>query len=66
MSSGKYIRKPRDPSQSKNVTIDAELVQTLNEAADGLQGKFGFRPTLSQTIHYLIKRLKQEQADAEA
>jgi hypothetical protein len=40
----------------KNVSLDAEMVIMLNEAADKLQTKFGFRPTLSQTIKYLIQQ----------
>lgn len=38
----------------KNVTLDADLIEALNAAADKLRGKFGFRPTLSQTVRYLI------------
>jgi hypothetical protein len=40
----------------KNVTIDAELVELLNQQADELKTVFGFRPTLSQTLRYLLNK----------
>lgn len=43
---------------SKNVTLDADLQDALNEIADKLAGRLGFRPTLSQTIRHLINREK--------
>jgi hypothetical protein len=41
--------------QVKNVTLDADLVEALNATAERLEAKFGFRPTLSQTVRHLIK-----------
>jgi hypothetical protein len=38
----------------RNVTLDADLIEALNAAADKLRPKFGFRPTLSQTVRYLV------------
>jgi hypothetical protein len=55
------MQKKREASAAKvngprwrNVTLDADLVQSLNGAADRLRQKFGFRPTLSQTVRYLV------------
>jgi len=39
----------------KNVTIDADLVDLLNVKCDDLEKTFGFRPTISQALRYLIK-----------
>jgi len=41
---------------SKNITVDDELVTLLNTMADRLVSVLGFRPTLSQTLRYLIKQ----------
>lgn len=46
-------RKP-----SKNITLDADIQDALNEVADKLAGRLGFRPTLSQTLRHLINREK--------
>jgi hypothetical protein len=44
-----------DKKKYKNITVDGDLVETLNSMADELVEQFGFRPTLSQTIRYLVK-----------
>ena len=41
---------------TKNITVDADLVDVLNDCADKLEVKFGFRPTLSQTLRHLVKK----------
>lgn len=41
---------------TKNITLDAELQDRLNGVADGLQTAFGFRPTLSQTVLYVLNK----------
>jgi hypothetical protein len=43
-------------AKTKNVTVDADLVELLNVAADRLEEKLGFRPSLSQTLRHLIKQ----------
>ena len=43
-------------AQTKNITVDADLVEGLNGIADALERIFGFRPTLSQTLRHLIKK----------
>jgi len=45
-------------AQTKNLTLDADLVEALNVAADELAKVFGFRPTLSQTVRHLIKKAR--------
>jgi hypothetical protein len=47
---------------TKNISVDAELVDGLNRAADRLEAKFGFRPTLSQTLHHLLKQIKTDES----
>jgi hypothetical protein len=46
-------------AQTKNLTLDADLVEALNAAADKLAMEFGFRPTLSQTVRYMIRKIGQ-------
>jgi hypothetical protein len=46
-----------EKAQTKNITVDADLVEILNKTADRLVNSLGFRPTLSQTIRYVIKKL---------
>jgi len=40
---------------TRNVTLDADLVGALNVKADELETLFGFRPTHSQTLRFLLK-----------
>jgi 3'-phosphoadenosine 5'-phosphosulfate sulfotransferase len=46
----------RSKAKVKNITIDADLVEILNDACARLEQQFGFRPTLSQALHYLLKQ----------
>jgi hypothetical protein len=41
--------------ETKNITVDADLIEVINNVADKLEAAFGFRPTLSQTLRHLIK-----------
>lgn len=41
--------------KTKNITVDADLVEKIGALADSLEEKFGFRPTISQTLRHLIK-----------
>lgn len=43
--------------KTKNVTLDADLVDALNASCDKLEIEFGFRPTLSQAVRHLIKKV---------
>lgn len=49
-------------SKTKNVTLDADLVEMLNDAADRIASELGFRPTLSQTVRYLLKKAAADAA----
>lgn len=42
-------------NKSKNITVDAEILDMLNAVRDDLEKKFGFRPTHSQTLRWLIR-----------
>jgi hypothetical protein len=53
--------RARSKTKVKNITIDADLVEALNDACDRLEKKFGFRPTMSQTLRYLIKHIDKEE-----
>ncbi len=55
MPAGRKKLPEDQKKQTKNVSIDAELVVDLNAVADQLKDRLGFRPTLSQTLRYLIK-----------
>jgi hypothetical protein len=39
----------------KNISVDADLVEMINRISDKLVEPLGFRPTVSQTLRYLIK-----------
>jgi hypothetical protein len=38
----------------RNITIEADVLPTLHEVMDHLEKELGFKPTLSQTVRYLI------------
>ena len=42
----------------KNMSVDPEIVEKIREVSDELDEKFGFRPTVSQTIKFLINNYK--------
>jgi hypothetical protein len=57
--------KPRPPetlasATRKNVSLDAEAQQALSSVAEKLERKFGFRPTLTQTVLWLASRTPEE------
>lgn len=43
--------------KTKNITIVAQLVEALNGTADSLKDTLGFRPSISETLHYMLKQL---------
>jgi len=47
------------PKVWKNVTMDSKAAEMLGLAGTALSEKFGFRPTTSQTICYLIKHYER-------
>lgn len=52
----KEYRK-RSQAKTKNITIDADLVQMIANAQDALEGELGFRPTQSQLLRFLLKKV---------
>lgn len=52
----KAAAKARSKEKTKNITLDADLFELLNSKASSLEADFGFRPTLSQTVRYLIAK----------
>ena len=43
---------------TKNITVDADLVEILNELADQMSEQLGFRPSLSQALRHLVHKYK--------
>ena len=40
----------------KNITVDADIIDILNTKAAELEDMFGFKPTVSQTLRYVLKK----------
>lgn len=51
---GRPRMTPEQRKATRNVTLDADLLDALNTVADEFESGFHFRPTLSQTVRYLI------------
>lgn len=51
----KVASRKQRATKTRNLTIDADLVAALNNYADALEPRFGFRPTLSQTLRAMLK-----------
>ena len=49
-------RRTRRVEGYRNISVTCDITDTLNLAADQLEPVFGFRPTLSQTIKYLLRK----------
>lgn len=43
-------------AKTVNVTLDADLLAMLHREATAIASIIGFRPTLSQTVRYLLKQ----------
>jgi hypothetical protein len=50
------IRNKDGAVRYRNITVDSDIIDLLNAKADDLTEMFGFRPTLSQTLRYLMKK----------
>jgi hypothetical protein len=46
----------REKAMQRSITLDADTIATLKAEQERLEAELGFRPTLSQTIRYLVKR----------
>lgn len=54
--------KPKPPEERvvrKNVSLDENAQKLLGLVQDDLVGRFGFRPTLTQTVLWLINEAKR-------
>ena len=47
--------KKGQPPKYRNISVDADIVETLNAKAAELEKLFGFKPTLSQTLRHVLK-----------
>ena len=53
----KTLNKNADGSvRYKNITVDADIIDILNAKAAALEETFGFKPTVSQTLRYVLKK----------
>jgi hypothetical protein len=43
------------PHKYKNITIDTELADRIGLLCTALSSEFGFRPTISQSLRYVIR-----------
>lgn len=46
--------KKGQPPKYRNMSVDADLVDLLNDKADALKEEIGFKPTLSQTLRHIL------------
>ena len=58
-------RPRKDPTESKDatekskprsITVDAELYEIIESQTDAFEELFGFRPTMAQTLAYILKK----------
>lgn len=54
--------KLRPDGQTVNVTLDASVVTQLDDVADKLSAKLGFKVSRSNTVRYLIKQYNEVQS----
>lgn len=40
----------------KTITVDTDIIDILNTKAAELEETFGFKPTVSQTLRYVLKK----------
>lgn len=53
----KALNKRADGSvRYKNITVDADIIEILSAKADELEAMFGFKPTVSQALRYVLKK----------
>jgi hypothetical protein len=48
--------KPGQPPKYRNISVDADIVDVINAKAAVLEETFGFKPTISQTLRYILKK----------
>jgi hypothetical protein len=50
----------REKAMQRTITLDADTIVTLKSEQERLEGELGFRPSLSQTIRYLVRKRTTE------
>lgn len=54
-------RKPLEESvERKVISVDAELVNEVNQFAGELEDRFGFKPTFAQALRFILKELRNK------
>lgn len=56
----KMDRAEPTKSERKVINVDAELVDEVNLYAEELEDKFGFRPTFTQAMRFILKELRNK------
>ena len=53
----KALNKNADGSvRYKSITVDADVIDIINDKAALLEATFGFKPTVSQTLRYVMRK----------
>ena len=47
--------KPNRPLKYRNISVDADIVDVLRRKGVELESTLGFKPTISQTLRYMLK-----------
>lgn len=48
--------KAKSRAKTRNITLDADLLDEIDRVEDKLEEQWGFRPTHSQTVRWLIRQ----------
>jgi hypothetical protein len=56
------VARANSKAKTKNITVDADMVEQINAVCDQLKGELGFRPSISQAIRYLINKSMRREA----
>ncbi len=49
-------KKPDGSVRYRNITVDDDIIDILAAKAAELEATFGFKPTISQTLRYVLKK----------
>jgi hypothetical protein len=53
---GELVKK----SERKVINVEADLVDAINEYAEELEDRFGFKPTFAQALKFILKELRNK------
>jgi len=62
-AAAKKAQNRKAKEKTKNVTLSADMVDIIRVLQDELDEVFGFRPTQSQALRYLLEREKRAKRD---